>query len=67
MTDVLGGIVFAAATWLFMIKILVPRVQSLQRHPAVEQVPSTPDSGARPVPVPALPGEAASGDQCHRG
>jgi hypothetical protein len=54
-------------TWLFVVKLLVLRVRSLQRHPAVKPVPDTPDSGARPVPVPALPGEAASGDQCHGG
>ena len=66
-TDVLGGIVFAAGTWLIMTKVLVPRVPSLQRHPAEDPVPDATDSGAGPSRCRPFPGEAASGDQGHGG
>jgi membrane-associated phospholipid phosphatase len=43
-TDVIGGIVFAAVTWLVMMKVLVPRVSSLQHKPAAI-VPASPEPG----------------------
>jgi membrane-associated phospholipid phosphatase len=49
-TDVLGGIVFALATWLVMTQILVPIIPSLQHKPIAaapagfEPVPSEPSS-----------------------
>ncbi len=48
-TDVLGGIVFAVVTWLVMMKIVVPRVSSLQRKPAVA-------GPAGPGPASSVPG-----------
>jgi hypothetical protein len=58
-TDVLGGIVFAAGTWLIMTKVLVPRVSSLRRRPALEPAPSLPDSSG-PDMAPAAQEETAA-------
>lgn len=50
-TDVIGGIVLALATWLVMMRVLVPRIASLRPRPvaayppgSVEAVPSVPSS-----------------------
>ena len=59
-TDVLGGIVFAAGTWLIMTKVLVPRVPSLQRPPDYETAPGAPDSGGPDTAVPAAQEETAA-------
>lgn len=58
-TDVLGGIVFAAGTWLIMTKVLVPRVPSLQRRPAQEPAPSMPDSSRPDMAAPTAREETA--------
>ena len=59
-TDVLGGIVFAAGTWLIMTKILVPRVPSLQRRAAQGPAPGAPDSGVPDMAVPTAQEETAA-------
>jgi membrane-associated phospholipid phosphatase len=59
-TDVLGGIVFAAGTWLIMTKILVPRIPSLQRRPARGPALSTPDASRPDIAVPAAQEETAA-------
>ncbi len=60
MTDVLGGIVFAAGTWLIMTRVLVPRIPSLQRRPAQGPALSTPDSSGPDAETPAAQEETAA-------
>jgi len=62
-TDVLGGIVFAAGTWLTMTKVLVPRVPSLQRRPAQGPALSTPDSSGPDMAAPTAQEETAAGSR----
>jgi membrane-associated phospholipid phosphatase len=53
-TDVLGGIAFAAVTWLIVTKILAPRVPALQRAPR-PPVRDAADPAGRDATVPAAP------------
>jgi membrane-associated phospholipid phosphatase len=50
-TDVIGGIVFAVATWLIMTRILVPRIASLQHRPAPQTAsgPEVPVAAEQPA------------------
>jgi membrane-associated phospholipid phosphatase len=58
-TDVLGGIAFAAGTWLIMTKVLAPRVPSLQRAPR-PPVRGATDPADRDVTVPDAPEKTAA-------
>ena len=50
--DVIGGVAFAAGTWLVMTQVLVPMVPSLRHQAAVSEQRSTDPGTARPDPAP---------------